>query len=338
MTHSLPGSTTSWTYLVPFWSAHREDDRVDEVERGARDGERRLGEPGHAVPRCSGAWKVVRHPEPDAAAWNRTWTSSPLDSPRMTKSGLSLRLSLTRSKSETFEPSDWVCLVWSGFHPLCGRLISRVSSMERTFQFGLITVPERVEQRRLPGGRDPGDHHEPPHLEEHPEVRGDLGVEHPRPDQLGDGVGDGAQLADAEAASQARHLLSPGGREPVALGQDAVDDGRRDGERAVRPVDEPRDGRRRASRAAGTRRSSRASPRELNFLCQTFTGPPEALAGDVLDLRVPDQRVDGGVSEYLSHEVVRGRLQVVLAEPGVHEPRPLQLREEVAQRVHGDHR
>ena len=57
-----------------------------------------------AMEPTSGEWKVVMQPEPAAALWKRAWTSWPRASPRMTKSGLSLRLSLTRSKSVMFAP------------------------------------------------------------------------------------------------------------------------------------------------------------------------------------------------------------------------------------------
>src|SRR5208283_2170282 len=116
-------------------------------------------------------------------------------------------------------------------------------------------------------------------------------------------------LADAEAAAQARHLLPPGGREPVAFGQDAVDDGRRDREGTVRAVDEPGDGR--VELLLLRERDVRLEPAaRVELPVPDLHGTPEALTGDVLDLRVTDQGVDGGVPQYLPHHVVGGRFQV----------------------------
>ena len=96
-----------------------------------------------------GEWKVVMQPEPAAADWKRACTSCPRASPRITKSGLSLRLSLTRSKSEMLGPPG-MDLVWRGFQPECLRLISLVSSMDTIFQEGFRTLARELSRVVFP--------------------------------------------------------------------------------------------------------------------------------------------------------------------------------------------
>ena len=171
--------------------------------------------------------------------------------------------------------------VWRGFQPPWGRVISLVSSMERTFQLGLSTVARALSRVVFPEAVTPAMTTNP--FISRRSQRYAASAESRVPAWMSSETVYGVArsfLMLKELPSE-RDLLPPGRRETVPLGEDAVHHGRGDGERAAGALDEPGDD---AVELVLVAEEDVAlqPPVGVVPLVPDLDGPPRAFAGDVL--------------------------------------------------------